>query len=366
MLDQEGHQICRQRIEGPRSAILVVGVISWEQNRKSEVAMKRARSVAGLALHHAFTLVELLVVITIIGILIALLLPAVQSAREAARRAACNNNLKQLAMGVHNYQDSFSALPLGYGIIKANFGSGAAGSGNWSWALRLYPYVEQGSLLENCNFRWDLDVSSTVPQYWPIFQKDIPLFQCPSVPGQGYIHFNGKGTCITAVPTFTQARSSYAGNWGLGCQECATRTAGVFEDSTATTSGVVKINDITDGLANTALFSEFIPGFGCTGRGWMGHGEGQCYMHDYTPNTMVADSVRWCSASRDATNQDPRQSPCVQNATARMVLHSARSYHPGGVLVALCDGSVRFVGQTVDLAAWRALATRANNEVLTP
>ena len=312
----------------------------------------------------AFTLVELLVVITIIGILIALLLPAVQAAREAARRTTCNNNLKQLALGAQNYLNASKIFPLGYGIIKANFGSGSTGSGNWSWAVRLYPYVEQGGVLDTVSFRWDLDVASTQPQYWPIFTQDIPVFQCPSVPGSGYVHFNATGTCVTAVPAFNQARSSYAGNWGIGCQECSNRPRGMFDDSTNTTSGVVAVSDVRDGLANTAIFSEFIPGYGCTGRGWMAHGEGQCYMHDYGPNTLVPDSVRWCSASRDPTNQDPPQSPCIQNANARMVLHSARSFHPGGVQVALADGSVRFVGQTVDLSAWRALGTREGRETL--
>jgi len=317
----------------------------------------------------AFTLVELLVVITILGILIALLLPAVQSAREAARRATCNSNLKQLALAAHNYIEAFQTFPLGYGVIKANYGSGTAGAGNWSWAVRLYPYLEQGGVLQAVSFRWDLDVNSgaAYAKYWPIFNTDMAVFQCPSVPARGYRHFIT--TCnssadIIPTTTFNQARSSYAGNWGIGCQECSTRVAGIFEDTTNTTAGVVTLSNVSDGLANTVIFSEFIPGFGCTGRGWMAHGEGQCYMHDYAPNTLVPDSVRWCSASRDTVNQDPPESPCVQNANARMVLHSARSCHPGGVLVALCDGTVRFVGQSVDLAVWRAAGTRSQNETL--
>jgi prepilin-type N-terminal cleavage/methylation domain-containing protein len=97
----------------------------------------------------AFTLVELLVVITIIGILIALLLPAVQAAREAARRMSCSNNLKQLGLALHNYHGADSALPAGVAVF--NFGATDSTGHGWNrqtWGVAIYPYIEQQALFD--------------------------------------------------------------------------------------------------------------------------------------------------------------------------------------------------------------------------
>ena len=94
-----------------------------------------------------FTLVELLVVITIIGILIALLLPAVQAAREAARRMQCTNNAKQVALAIHLYHASNGQFPPGYGYMSTTYGAGGY-SPDWAWCTRLFPYMEQQALAD--------------------------------------------------------------------------------------------------------------------------------------------------------------------------------------------------------------------------
>lgn len=95
----------------------------------------------------AFTLVELLVVVTIIGLLIALLLPAVQAAREAARRAQCASNLKQLGLALSSYENTHGMFPPGHGYAPASaYGTGSSSDCVWSWPARLFPYIEQTSL----------------------------------------------------------------------------------------------------------------------------------------------------------------------------------------------------------------------------
>src|SRR5574338_477374 len=101
----------------------------------------------------AFTLIELLVVIAIIGVLIALLLPAVQAAREAARRASCLNNLKQIGLAMHNYQDAVGAFPPGYLSLTVNDQPNGAELGpGWSWGAFILPQMEQAAVYNAINF----------------------------------------------------------------------------------------------------------------------------------------------------------------------------------------------------------------------
>lgn len=119
-----------------------------------------------------FTLVELLVVIAIIGILVALLLPAIQAAREAARRSQCQNNLRQLALAVLNYESSQRHLPPSVEIVTAS--GNTANNGAWGVHGHILPYVEEQSLrnLVNINMAWDFQT--------PINNVRIPIFSCPS------------------------------------------------------------------------------------------------------------------------------------------------------------------------------------------
>src|SRR6516164_4886093 len=156
----------------------------------------------------AFTLIELLVVIAIIGILIALLLPAVQKIREAAARMQCSNNLKQMGLAFHMYQDSYGTLPTGWVTAKNGSGQLSTGCnqnagvpcGGWAWSLLILPYIEQQPLYNLFN----PDANTTAPGAgWrsPLpnvlgtatiktnngtiiapatFQTSLKLYQCPS------------------------------------------------------------------------------------------------------------------------------------------------------------------------------------------
>jgi prepilin-type N-terminal cleavage/methylation domain-containing protein len=315
----------------------------------------------------AFTLVELLVVITIIGILIALLLPAVQAAREAARKATCSNNLRQVGIGLLNFEAKKGFLPPG---VNSSRRSDVANT--WVYLLHwimpelelqaYYDLLHDGSHWIN-NIHTDKHVLSLVDKI------SFATVQCPSdmLSDNAWMtdnDLNENGTRSKAPKTnylgMFSGRNDADGDYGELTVAAvravvSSRWRAVFRYGQGT-----PISDITDGTSNTIAVAEYLKGvdsyderahFYEPNAGW------QTLFAMYAPNTKTADRLYVCGANPHmagyATPNEPSLNlPCDKASSSSTgypsdSYASARSRHPGGVFAVFCDGSVRFISDSI-------------------
>lgn len=302
--------------------------------------------------HVAFTLLELLVVLAIIATLIALLLPAVQKVRASAARAACINNLRQLALAAHHYHDAQHRFP--YNQFGNSFGAGP-NSRAWSWLARLLPYVEQNNL-----YRQGRIPNSTLVQSGAI-DRSVALFLCPSDesgPGPRLNAGNLKG-----VPVGLTSYLGVSGaNWGDDLQGIGPNfltnwrnpgTNGSF-DGHSNGDGIffrtdytrrLRLTDISDGTSNTFMIGEGVAAVS------------QWVSWPYANNSNATCAIPPNVKRPDGTDYPPWN---WQNN------ESFRSRHPGGLHFAFADGSARFISDSIALPVYRGLATIRGGEVVTP
>lgn len=327
--------------------------------------MRTFSSVAPRGVRSGFTLVELLVVIAIIGILVGLLLPAVQSAREAARRMQCGNNLKQLGLAMHNYESTFKRFPPG------NM------AGLWSNGIsvhaRLLPYIEQA----NSYVLVDFNYAYNHPNNDRARVQQVSTFLCPSdISGNLPAALGGKNNYYANAGTSLMAGAPPTDpsdpNFGL-----LPPNGIFFRDSR------IGPRDILDGLSFTAAFSEKLLGDGNNGIGTANSDTFRPGTFPATPDAAVADcfavnvsdlskqgvsnvGAPWLWAYHSTTMYyhiaPPNTRSCMY--PPGRIMTTAGSRHPGGVQVLLCDGSVQFQSQTLDIQVWRGLGTRQGGEVL--
>jgi prepilin-type N-terminal cleavage/methylation domain-containing protein/prepilin-type processing-associated H-X9-DG protein len=331
-----------------------------------------------------FTLVELLVVIAIIGVLVALLLPAVQAAREAARRTQCVNHLKQISLALHNYHDVMQMFPFGKGPSYP----GAPVYARWSTHSQILAYMEQANLQGTIDFNHPPETPGMegVINFMPAYQTPtrvnsvasrsrIAGFLCPS---------------DISPAGIWPGQNNYVGNQGSWLCDRADTPAGPNDIApTETQPGIfyflskVRLADVLDGTSNTSMFSEKLRGSGTP------HPRTDLFVMPNqtslaatfqtctTLNTATATPLTskwgfsWVMGENCCTNYNhvspPNSTSCAgfpfPGSMTNMAMQVApSSYHPGGVNMAMVDGSVRFCPSTVEVLVWRAIGTRAGGE----
>jgi prepilin-type N-terminal cleavage/methylation domain-containing protein/prepilin-type processing-associated H-X9-DG protein len=330
-------------------------------------------------IRRAFTLVELLVVIAIIGVLIALLLPAVQAAREAARRMQCSNNLKQLGLAVHNFHSAKNRLPCGENdpdwlvFKKPGTTDRLDAVDIYSPFCTLLPYVEQQalfdtitSMLTNASQTTPYDINlvpqtgisnPTISGVDNPFRSEVSAFGCPSDP---YWKKPSGSPNFTGVTSYhcNRGDAQTGSNWG--------ETRGLFPNGTNIT---FTLANIVDGTSNTLLFAESMASNPATAddrKVQSGVAILDTAIRTTTPSQCAATrgssgmlnvtainnkGRRWPDARQVYTMFNsilPPNAPSCRFNGEREMLITASSYHTGGANVALCDGSARFVSDTVD------------------
>ncbi len=299
----------------------------------------------------AFTLIELLVVIAIIAVLIGLLLPAVQSAREASRRAQCLNNLRQIALAMHNYHDAVATFPPGYvSLTQGNQPNGAEIGPGWGWGTLLLSQLDQTPLYNLANY----SLPTTAPASQTARVTRLTTFLCPSNVGDhGPLTIkDASGNVLVA----DLAPGQYVGVAGqLEPEEFPAQNNGVFYRNSK-----IGFRDITDGTSSTLMIGERSQNVADATRVGM------------IPSGLACNNPSWpvqdCEASNvlvlGHTGPSPDEPWIDVPNNKKAGVDDFHSLHAGGCNFAFCDGSVRFIKESINPQVFSYLATRAGGEVI--
>ncbi len=291
-----------------------------------------------------FTLIELLVVIAIIAILIGLLLPAVQKVREAASRMKCQNNLKQIGIGLHAYHDANGQFPVGARVDNG-----------LSWRVYILPYIEQDNLFKRFDLgpgTWNGGPNREGPNKMVHALNRIPIYNCPSL--SDYIAGNGSSTLVDGRKTFTSDYHGVAGPKGTNpatgaayqVQTTPSGQGGFATQGILGRDSKTRFASLTDGTSNTLMVGE-------VSVRWNG-------------NILASDGADWVRGVGFGNGMAGCRN--VQNAinTPYNGVYNDISFgslHTGGAQFVMGDGSVRFVQTSIALVVYKATSSMDGGEV---
>jgi len=293
-----------------------------------------------------FTLIELLVVIAIIAVLVGLLLPAVQSARGAARRISCVSNLKQTGIALHNYHGAHETFPPGYVSLVR---SGQEVGPGWGWGTMILPQLEQTPIANATNF----SLAITDPGSATVRTVPLKVYLCPSSVGDGPIRLSDAGGTVLVSDL---AAGQYVGSAGqFEVDDYAHANNGIFFRNSR-----IGLRDVTDGTGSTLLVGERSRNL--ADATWVGA----------IPSARVCTSPTWKFTDCEPANVMilAHTGPSPGHGWVDVPNYKAAgsddfwSLHPGGCNFVFCDGSVRFVKESINPRVFSSLSSRAGGEVI--
>lgn len=289
-------------------------------------------------MRRAFTLVEVLVVIAIIGILIALLLPAIQTAREASRRVQCQNNLKQIGLALLNYESEHKVFPAGY-ISQVDSSGNDLGPG-WGWAALILPQMEETNIFNMVH----LDLPIEHPDN-SVRLSEIPNYYCPT---EDYRHV-WKAKRTDGTPICDVAESNYVAVYG-------TTEPGVDGDGIFYRNSKVAIRDVTDGLSQTLAVGERTHQLGHAT--WVGSVTNALLLpeDDNSQSQQVAEMGPGMTLGHVGEGVGP--------GAAGEDVNQFYSLHGQGTNFLFADCHAAFLRSDMDYSTYLALATRAGGEAV--
>jgi len=303
----------------------------------------------------AFTLVELLVVIAIIGILVALLLPAIQAAREAARRTECNNNLKQLGLGLQNYHDTYKRFPIGSnneninGTTRYIWQSGRHRKG--SVLVKLLPFIEEKGLYDP--LLQDGDVNAQIYAVTP--RPQIDAYRCPSDPYENTSappanYATSMGAQRMGGRQCTQYNGHLVGPTSHGSTNDGNNVSGIFSRYIWS----AKLAEVTDGTSTTIIMGEILP-----------------YCGDHHQGGWFNPNALWTATTAPINFPTcPDVPPGFSGANGCnahgnwQTSQGFKSKHPGGAQFVFCDGSVHFLNESIDYTTYQRLGCRRDGQTV--
>jgi prepilin-type N-terminal cleavage/methylation domain-containing protein/prepilin-type processing-associated H-X9-DG protein len=302
---------------------------------------------------HAFTLIELLIVITVAAILVAILLPAVQSAREAARKSHCRSNLKQIGLALHNYEETHRAYPISWGESRWS-----SDTRSFSWLVQILPFIDQTALYESIEFGKTIE-----SHHLNIIATPIPTYICPTDATQSVREdrHRAEGEPLGFPAAITSYRGVAGSNWAEGVfQNMSSQgrnagqdngflrgngifSGGYLEPGFFAPPQLTRPRDILDGFSQTAMVGESVAD-------WNSHS--WWFWHSWQAGT-TAIPLNYCAQ---------RGVVCFDDWRVNFGFHSR---HTEGANFVMADGSVKFMNDKIDLTIYRGIGTISGREVVT-